>query len=104
MVNAGRILIMPRGEWDALTSYNMLDLVTENGVAYLAKQTNVGQDPAQDSSMTYWQPFGSSVVPDNNTIVFDANNKLAVNIDGETLQYDAHNSYIKVNIFTFRSR
>lgn len=98
MVNAGRILIMPRGEWDALTSYNMLDLVTESGVAYLAKQTNVGQDPASDTSMTYWQPFGSAVVPDNNTIVFDSNNKLAVNIDETTLQYDSHNSYIKVNI------
>ncbi|MBR4406085.1 MAG: hypothetical protein IKT30_06895 [Bacteroidaceae bacterium] len=98
MVNAGRILIMPRGEWDALTSYNMLDLVTESGVAYLSKQTNVGQDPALDTSMTYWQPFGSAVVPDNDTIVFDANNKLAVNIDGYTLQYDSHNSYIKVNI------
>lgn len=98
MVNAGRILIMPRGEWDALTSYNMLDLVTENGVAYLAKQANVGQDPALDTTMTYWQTFGSAVVPDGDTIIYDGNGDLAVNLDGTTLKYDAVNSYIKVAI------
>ena len=98
MVNAGRILIMPRGEWDALTSYNMLDLVTKNGVAYLAKQANVGQDPALDTTMTYWQTFGSAVVPDNDTIIYDGDGDLAVNLDGTTLKYDAVNSYIKVAI------
>lgn len=98
MVNAGRILIMPKGEWDSMTSYNMLDLVTENGVAYLARQASVGQEPALDTQQAYWQTFGSSVIPDNHTIIFDSSNDLAANIDGATLQYDSNINFIKVAI------
>lgn len=98
MVNAGRILIMARGVWSNLTSYEMLDLVTQDGVAYLARQASVGQSPKLDSTYTYWQPFGSATEPDGDTIITDANNKLAVNIDGETLQFDSVDELLKVAI------
>ena len=98
MVNAGRILIMARGVWSNLTSYEMLDLVTQDGVAYLARQASVGQSPKLDTSLTYWQPFGSATEPDGETIIVDTNNKLAVNIDGETIQYDSVDQLLKVAI------
>ena len=89
MVNAGRILIMPKGTWSNLTSYEMLDLVTQDGVAYLARQASVGQSPKLDTSLTYWQPFGSATESDGTTIIVNSNNKLAVYIDGETIQYES---------------
>ena len=106
MVNAGRILIMPKGDWNALTTYDMLDLVAENGVAYLARQTNIGQNPSTDVSMTYWQPFGSAsaiattsapglVMPDGETISIDGTGLINVNIDNSTLVYDSVNHYLK---------
>lgn len=109
MVNAGRILIMPKGDWSALTTYDMLDLVSYNGTAYLARQTNVGQNPSTDTSQTYWQPFGSAssiatttapglVMPDGDTITVDGSGLIEVNIDNDTLIYDNVNGYIKVNI------
>ena len=98
MVNAGRILIIPKGTWSNLTSYEMLDLVTQDGVAYLARQASVGQSPKLDTALTYWQPFGSATDPDGTTIIIDTNNKLAVNIDGESLQYDSVDELLKVAI------
>ena len=109
MVNAGRILIMPKGDWNALTTYDMLDLVSYNGTAYLARQTNIGQNPSTDTSMTYWQPFGSAsaiattsapglVMPDGETISIDGTGLININIDNDTLVYDSVNDYIKANI------
>lgn len=106
MVNAGRILIMPKGDWSNLTTYDMLDLVAYNGVAYLARQTNVGQNPSTDTSMTYWQPFGTAsaiattsspglVMPDGETITIDNTGLINVNIDNNTLVYDSVNGYLK---------
>lgn len=90
MVNAGRILIVPKGVWSSLTSYDMLDLVTQDGVAYIARQANVGVQPKTDSQYTYWQPFGNVAEPDNETIVYNANNRYTVNLDGKTLVYDSN--------------
>lgn len=111
MVSAGRILIMPKGDWSALTSYDMLDLVSLNGIAYLARQASVGQNPATDASMTYWQPFGSAssiatpsspglVMPDDESIKIDGTGKINVNIDNSTLVYDSTNDYLKAVIST----
>lgn len=106
MVNAGRILIMPKGDWNPGTTYDMLDLVARNGVAYLARQTSIGQDPALDTAMTYWQPFGSAsaiattsspglVMPDGDTIAIDGSGLINVNIDNNTIVYDSVNHYLK---------
>ena len=82
MVNAGRVLIIPKGTWSNLVTYEMLDLVTDGDIAYIAKQSSVGQKPSNDTSMTYWQPFGTAakiattsepglVMPDGTTITVD---------------------------------
>lgn len=98
MVDAGRILIMPKGIWSSLVTYEMLDLVTLDGVAYLARQASVGQNPKLDDTYTYWQPFGSAMTPDGQTIIINASNKLEVALDDRTLKYDSTNEYIKVSV------
>lgn len=91
MVNAGRILIIAQGEWSNLISYGQLDLVSRNQVAYLARRASVGVDPATDTDMTYWQPFGTVsdiatttvpglVMPDGTTITIDATGLIKANV------------------------
>ena len=53
MASAGRILIMPKGEWNADTEYEMLDLVSHNSTSWLAKKDVVGIEPSEANS-EYW--------------------------------------------------
>ena len=53
MASAGRILIMPKGEWNAETTYEMLDLVCHNGKSWLAKKDVVGIEPSE-ANEEYW--------------------------------------------------
>lgn len=52
MVSAGRVLIMPKGAYDASETYSMLDLVSYNGSSYIAKKSTTGNLP---TNTTYWQ-------------------------------------------------
>lgn len=54
MASAGRILIMPKGAYDASKTYEMLDLVSHNGTSWLAKKTVNGVEPSEANS-EYWQ-------------------------------------------------
>ena len=54
MTSAGRILIMPKGDYNAETEYEMLDLVKHNGTSWLAKKESIGIEPSNDNS-EYWQ-------------------------------------------------
>ena len=56
MATAGRILIMPKGAWDSAVTYEMLDLVSHGGKAWLAKKTSVGIEPTFDEA-DYWHPI-----------------------------------------------
>ena len=95
MTNAGRILIMPRGDWDNATSYSMLDLVTgSDNVAYLAKQPSLNIDPTTDTGI-YWQTFGSAVSVDGQTIISGAGGVISVNIDSDTIRYDSGSNKVK---------
>lgn len=49
MASAGRILIMPKGDWKEETEYEMLDLVYHNGTSWLAKRNVVGIEPSIDN-------------------------------------------------------
>ena len=53
MASAGRILIMPRGNWNAETEYKMLDLVFRGGASWIAKKNVVGIEPTEANS-EYW--------------------------------------------------
>lgn len=52
MANAGRILIIPKGIYDADATYGMLDLVFHNGASWVAKKTVKGIAPSEGE---YWQ-------------------------------------------------
>ena len=54
MASAGRILIMPKGDYDASVTYEMLDLVSYNGKSWLAKKTTVGIEPSEANN-EHWQ-------------------------------------------------
>lgn len=51
---AGRILIIPKGDYDANASYTMLDLVSHNGTSWLARKNATGIEPSEANS-EYWQ-------------------------------------------------
>ena len=53
MASAGRILIMPKGKYNAETEYEMLDLVEHNNRAWIAKKDCVGIEPS-DTNKEYW--------------------------------------------------
>lgn len=130
MVNAGRVLIIPKGAWSNLTPYEMLDLVSEGDKAYLARQASVGMRPSEDISMTYWQPFGSSasiattdtpglVMPDGVTIKVDETGLIVASLNvadikdikltnlanGDILKYDGtQNKWVNVALGTAATR
>lgn len=62
MATAGRILIIPKGEYDASAKYEMLDLVNYSGIPYLAKKTSVGIAP---TNTEYWHPMIGIAIANN---------------------------------------
>ena len=50
--SAGRVLIMPKGNYDSSVTYNMLDMVYYGGKSYICKQTSTGNVP---TNTVYWQ-------------------------------------------------
>lgn len=47
MANAGRVAIVPKGEYNSATSYKRLDLVRYNNAVYVAKKANTGVSPTK---------------------------------------------------------
>ena len=74
MASAGRILIMPKGNYDSSVTYEMLDLVKYNGTSWLAKKTVTGIEPSAANS-EYWQ----------NMFNLDIVNDLATTDEGKVL-------------------
>lgn len=58
--NAGRILIMAVGNYNASTPYVPLDLVAYNDESWLCRKACTGVTPTAQAS-EYWQKFGSAV-------------------------------------------
>jgi hypothetical protein len=54
MTTAGRILIIPKGDYNAETTYEMLDLVKHNGTSWLARKESTGIEPTVENA-EYWQ-------------------------------------------------
>lgn len=63
VINAGRVSMVPKGEWSASTAYVRLDVVYYNGSSYVAIQDSTGQNPS--TATTYWQLLASGVDPSN---------------------------------------
>ena len=59
MASAGRILIMPKGNYDESVTYEGLDLVYHNNTSWIAKKTTVGIEPNTTNS-EYWHKLCES--------------------------------------------
>ena len=58
MATAGRMLIIPKGDYDANATYEMLDLVNHDGKTWLAKKHSQGIVPSEDSSDHWFMVLG----------------------------------------------
>ena len=106
MAVAGRVAIVPKGEWSANATYKRLDAVTHNNTLYFAKK-NVPTGTVT-SNTEYWSKSivgGASAIAttedagvvkpaDGLTVAEDGT--LKVNIDGTTLTMDQVNNVIKL--------
>ncbi len=54
MAVAGRILMIPKGDYDANTDYEMLDIVNHNGNTWIARKSSKGIEPSE-ANKDYWQ-------------------------------------------------
>lgn len=108
MKDAGITAPVPRGDWQGNVNYYFLNIVNHNGISWIAKRENLGQEP---SDGLYWQRFGTSVPiastsvagivkPDGETIKVDANGKIEVNIDGQSIYIDDEDGKIKASLAT----
>ena len=56
MISAGRVLLMPKGEYSPTTPYTLLDSVSYQGSSYVAMGSTTGNLP---TNTTYWQLLAS---------------------------------------------
>ena len=64
--SAGRVLLIPKGDWNANTTYTGLDWVRHNGSAWVCKNTCTNIEPTS-ANTNYWQLIskdGTSVIVD----------------------------------------
>lgn len=67
---AGKVLIIPKGEYSASTQYKMLDMVYYEGCSYICKQTTTGHAPPTDAiSDSYWMKIADKVAVDSLSVV-----------------------------------
>lgn len=106
MAIAGRVAIVPKGDWSANATYKRLDAVTYNNTLYFAKK----EVPAgtATSNTEYWSKSivggaGGVATADEAGVVKPADGltiaedgTLKVNIDGTTLTMDQVNNVIKL--------
>lgn len=83
---AGRVLLIPKGNYDSTATYTMLDMVVYNGSSYICKQECTGVVP---TNTTYWMlnASGSAVAYIN-----DIGDVVITNVsNGQVLMYDSAN-------------
>lgn len=107
MAVAGRVAIVPKGEWSADVTYKRLDAVTYNNTLYFAKK----EVPAgtATSNTEYWSKSivgGASAIattedagvvkPDGKSMSVDESGTLSINLDGTTITLDEAKNVIKL--------
>lgn len=107
MAVAGRVAIVPKGEWNAQIAYKRLDAVTHNNTLYFAKK-NVPAGTVT-SNTEYWSKSiagGASAIattedagvvkPDGKSMSVDESGTLSINLDGTTITLDEAKNVIKL--------
>lgn len=107
MAIAGRVAIVPKGDWIADATYKRLDAVTYNNTLYFAKK----EVPAgtATSNTEYWSKSivgGASAIattedagvvkPDGKSMSVDESGTLSINLDGTTITLDEAKNVIKL--------
>ena len=107
MAIAGRVAIVPKGEWSANATYKRLDAVTYNNTLSFAKK----EVPAgtATSNTEYWSKSivgGASAIattedagvvkPDGKSMSVDESGTLSINLDGTTITLDEAKNVIKL--------
>ena len=107
MAIAGRVAIVPKGDWSADATYKRLDAVTYNNTLYFAKK----EVPAgtATSNTEYWSESivggagaiatkeDAGIVKPTDGLSIAEDGTLKVNIDGATLTMDQVNNVIKLS-------
>jgi len=123
MASAGRILIMPKGDYDANSTYENLDLVKYKGTSWLAKKESKGIEPSE-ANTEYWHKMFDLNITNNltteeagyaldarqgkvlkdslvwNNLTLDTNVKLHANLGKQYLYISKTKYEIKIS-FTF---
>lgn len=107
MAIAGRVAIVPKGDWSADVTYKRLDAVTYNNTLYFAKK-DVPAGTAT-SNTEYWSKSivggaggvatadeAGVVKPDGKSMSVDENGTLSINLDGTTITLDEAKNVIKL--------
>nr|DAW61224.1 MAG TPA: hypothetical protein [Caudoviricetes sp.] len=107
MAIAGRVAIVPNGDWSADATYKRLDAVTYNNTLYFAKK----EVPAgtATSNTEYWSKSivggvgaiattedAGVVKPDGKSMSVDESGTLSINLDGTTITLDEAKNVIKL--------
>ena len=107
MAIAGRVAIVPKGDWSADATYKRLDAVTYNNTLYFAKK---GVPAGTATSNTeYWSKSivgGATAIattedvgvvkPDGKSMSVDESGTLSINLDGTTITLDEAKNVIKL--------
>ena len=80
MATAGRILIMPKGEYNESNTYDMLDLVKHNGTSWIAKKKVIGIEPSE-ANIEYWHKMFD--LPDVSTAIEEHKNDTTAHVTSE---------------------
>ena len=69
---AGRVMPLPKGEWNELTTYHILDMVSHNNSSWIAKRTNANVEPSPTNNDDWQFMFsGQKVYVTGNKIVIE---------------------------------
>lgn len=107
MAIAGRVAIVPKGDWSAETEYKRLDEVTYNNTMFIAKKAvPKGTLP---TNAEYWSKSivggagaiatteeAGIVKPDGKSMSVDDSGTLSINLDGTTITLDEAKNVIKL--------
>lgn len=107
MAIAGRVAIVPKGDWSAETEYKRLDEVTYNNTMFIAKKAvPKGTLP---TNAEYWSKSivggvgaiatteeAGIVKPDGKSMSVDESGTLSINLDGTTITLDEAKNVIKL--------
>lgn len=66
MIDAGKVMPIPKGTYAAGTTYERLDIVTYEGSSYIAKTSTTGNLP---TNTTYWQLYAQGASSNSPTYV-----------------------------------